>query len=707
MITKWMGNNRGFRFVLFCGLLAILFWPLPGAGQSNVISIGTGGQSTIIIPSNVQDRLGASNSMAVADFNDDGFQDILLGAPNADRPGNSETADNGVVYVIYGRDPFPPEFDLRSLDNADVTIIGADFGDHLGTAVAAGDVNGDGISDLILGAPDADGPLNQDSSTGEVYVIWGSTSLPQQIDLRQTTPPFRVLGRTANAGFGRTLTAMDFNGDGLQDVIIGQPQGNGPGGSRPNGGNVVVYFGAIDLVSPIPNVGFKRPDVTIFGRRSGDMLGSALSQGDFNADGLQDLVIGAPLADGPAESRPDSGEVYVLSGSRDLPAIVDLNFATTTGTGSLRVLGSDAGDRLGSSVDGGNANGDGFDDLLIGAPMAAGPDNVRGFSGEVLLILGQENLPPVIDPLENGDVSILVYGESVLDGLGGSVLLSDIDGDGLGELVLGASNAKGLDDASAGAGDVFIIKGRTNLVGASRIDLLTDKADTVIHGAETGDAFGSALAIGHLEGDEKGNLLVGAVGADGPGGRTDSGLVYVFLAAVEEPADVTADAGPDWCVVPGTALTLDASASKDSQGNALTYLWSIVSKPEGSQAVLSDPAVVNPSFTADELGDYVFSLTVTNPSGISASDEVTVSALTKGDVNFDGKIDAIDAQLVAGYIVGSIELTYKQKYAADALLACLPDENAIDVNDVRWVAEFQFKPDQILACTEPFAKPRA
>ncbi len=677
--------------------------PFMGSGQSGVLTID---DSTVIIPTNSFDRLGAPNAIAVADFNDDGFQDILVGAANADRPeSGSDTADNGVAYVIYGKKPFPKSIDLKSFTNADVVIIGTDFGDHLGTSVAAGDVNGDGIADMILGAPDADGPLNQDSETGEIYVVFGGTNLPDEFDLLYMPAPVTLVGQVALGGFGNSLAAVDLNGDGIKDIVVGQPNGNGPGGSRPDGGSVFVYFGSQNLISPIPDIGFKAPDMTIYGQKAGDMLGYSLTGGDFNGDGLSDLVMGAPMADGALEKKPDAGEVYILSGSHELPGLVDLAGSTTTGTGSLQVIGGDEGDRLGTSVGAGNANQDAYDDLLIGAPMASGPNNIRGFSGEAYLILGQENLPPVIDIDENGDIAVKVFGANPLDGLGSAVAINDTDGDGFAELVISASNARGGDQDKAGAGAVYVIKGRG--LFSSSFDLANDEANVVIRGVSTGDAFGSAIAIGNLEGDEKGNLLVGAVGADGPGGRRDSGLVYVFLTVEKEPpARPVADAGPDWCVLPGGTVVLDGSGSRDADGGALTYQWSVISSPTGSNATLNNAGTVMPSITPDIIGEYVIELMVSTVKGATATDRVTVYSLEKGDVNFDGVINQIDAQLVSDYIVGLVVFTDLQRYAADVRPFCLPHEFGIDVNDVRWIAEYPFKGPQEPTCREPLPKPR-
>lgn len=704
MTTKQSGKFRGFRFLVFFGLVTFMLSFL-GSGQSGVLTID---DSTVIIPTNAFDRLGGANSIAVGDFNDDGFQDILVGAPFADRPeAGSPTADNGVAYVIFGKDPFPQDIDLKSFTNADVVIVGTDFGDHLGTSVAAGDVNGDGISDMILGAPDADGPLNQDSETGEVYVVFGSTKLDHEFDLLYMPAPVTLIGRVAQAGFGSTLAAIDMNGDGIKDIVVGQPKGNGPGGSRPDGGAVFVYFGKPGIVSPIPDIGYKPADMVIYGQDAGDMLGSSLTGGDFNGDGLSDLVMGAPMADGAGNQKPDAGEVYILSGAFELPAQVDLAGSTTTGTGSLMVIGGDEGDRLGTSVGAGNANQDAYDDLLIGAPMAGGRSNLRGFSGEAYLFLGEENLPPVIDLKENIDIAVRILGANALDGLGSAVAINDTDGDGFAELVVSASNARGGDQDKAGAGAVYVIKGRG--LFASSFDLADDTANVVIRGLETGAAFGSAIAIGNLEGDEKGNLLVGAVGADGPGGRRDSGLVYVFLTVEKEPPLVPiADAGPDWCVVPGGTVTLDGSGSRDAEPGAgpLTYQWSIISAPTGSDATLNNADTSMPTITPDIVGEYVIELMVSTVKGATATDQVTVYALEKGDVNFDGVIDQTDAQLVADYIVGLVVFTDLQRYAADVRPFCLPHEFGIDVNDVRWIAEFPFKGPQEPTCRLPLPKPR-
>lgn len=697
--ARWLRGGIG---VILIGLVALLAGPRAGSGQSNVLSVAAGDQDLTILPAGAGDRLGALGAMATGDFNNDGFQDILLGAAGAERPGTERT-DNGLAYVIFGKASLAEtqELDLKSFTNADVVIIGADPGDRLGTAVAAGDVNGDGVDDIVLGAPGAAGPLNQDTATGEVYVIFGAPSLPAQIDLRTQRPPVTLLGRVGNGDFGSALVVTDLNADGNEDIVVGQPKGNGPGGSRPEAGGAFVYLGAVDLISPVPDVGFKDPDVTIYGRKAGDRLGTALAEGDLNADGFRDLILGAPRADGPADQRPEAGEVYVLSGARTLPAVIDLSAATTTGTGSLRVMGAEAGDRLGASVAAGDVNADGFDDLLLGAPQAAGPGNRRALAGEAYLVLGRANLPPELDLATDGQATVF-SGVDALDNLGSAVAIGDVNGDAFAEVILGASNAKGGADTEAGAGEVYVISGADALPAA--VDLAQDEVFARLLGAQSLDAFGSALAVGHLDGNGQGNLLVGARDADAPGGRRDSGLVYVFLTVVKEVSQVIADAGPDWWVVPGTTVPLDGSGSSDSLGRPLTFRWSLTSVPEGSQAALDDPAAVRPSFVADEVGTYEVELTVTNDQGISATDRAVIMALTKGDVDFDGDVDLIDAQLVADYIVKKIELDDGQKFAADVRPVCRPPDSAIDVNDVRWIAEFPVKGPQEPMCLEPMVK---
>ena len=365
----------------------------PNAFAQKLIDLSVDRVERTIISRDGGDGLGGPNTMALGDFNDDGRADIVLGAPGGDGP-NDRRLNSGEVRIIFGSASFDPESDIDDFPGPDITIFGADPGDAYGSGVAAGDVNGDGFDDIIIGAPGGKGFNDSRTDVGEVIVIFGGPSLPPRIDLNQTDPDVIIYGTTQNTDFGGGIISFDFNADGLDDIIIANRLGGGLSNSRTNSGSVFVIFGQRDIPArfDINSTNFSE-DVAIYGGDRGDQMGTSLDWGDINDDGIADLILGAPLADGPRDSRIDGGEVYAIYGRRDFPPTLDIG----TTTGDVTVFGANPEDQLGYSVGAGDVNGDGIADLVAGAPFADGPEDLRGFSGEVIVIYGRSFVPSVYD----------------------------------------------------------------------------------------------------------------------------------------------------------------------------------------------------------------------------------------------------------------------------------------------------------------------
>jgi hypothetical protein len=157
-----------------------------------------------------------------------------------------------------------------------------------------------------------------------------------------------------------------------------------------------------------------------------------------------------------------------------------------------------------------------------------------------------------------------------------------------------------------------------------------------------------------------------------------------------------ADAGPDQTVDIGDTVRLDGSGSSDSDGDPLSYSWSFISRPVGSEAALSDPNIVNPIFVADVAGDYVLELAVDDGRGGTDSDQMKVTAISKGDVNDDCKIDIQDAILAAKFALGLLTPNENQRKAADVVPPC----GTTDVRDVVRIAEVALgiKDESIFTC---------
>src|SRR5262249_17841347 len=186
---------------------------------------------------------------------------------------------------------------------------------------------------------------------------------------------------------GSVSSAGDVNGDGFDDLIIGALLGDGPGNTRADAGDSYVVFGKasgfaaeIDLAAVAAgNGGF-----VIHGQDVGDKAGSSVSSaGDINGDGFDDLVIGAPDGDGPGNAPAASGvDRFVVFGhAGNFAAEIDLA-AVAAGNGGFVIHGQDGGDESGGSVSSGDVNGDGFDDLIIGAFGGDGPGNTRPSAGD-------------------------------------------------------------------------------------------------------------------------------------------------------------------------------------------------------------------------------------------------------------------------------------------------------------------------------------
>ena len=236
-------------------------------------------------------------------------------------------------------------------------------------------------------------------------------------------------GKEAYSGFS-VSSAGDVNGDGLDDILIGAPS------KRGNGQAFVVFGQATRPASmSLSDVAAGRGGFAINGSGAERAGFSVAAAGDVNGDGFDDLLIGAPL--GSSATAYNGGQVYVVHGKSSTAAV---NLATLSkgGGGGFVVNGQARADNAGSSIAGiGDINGDGLDDVLIGAPKA---NNGRRIDpGKVYIVYGKKSATPVnLSPSSRHYV-----GENGFDYLGSSVAFAgDVNGDGLPDLVVGAIGAR-------------------------------------------------------------------------------------------------------------------------------------------------------------------------------------------------------------------------------------------------------------------------
>lgn len=315
---------------------------------------------------------------------------LAVGAPGA-------MTNRGIVYLYSGGFLHG---DVVATTSAVARIIG-NTGDQLGSTLATGDLNNDGYREVIIGAP----------GTGRIYVIAGGPSLSGTIDLSTTAAAWTI----QYPGLGLHLAAGDITGDGIYDVIAGHPSVNavhvmrGRDGQMPNGFEMT--FGGID---------------------ANDGVGLAIRVGDFDADGIRDLVIGAPGGDGPSNSRADAGEAYLLWGGSTLQG-------RSLANADVTFFGRDAGSRLGAVLAAGDINRDTPNDVVLGGTGA------RGGAGDLHVYYGRaRNLMGV----GGGGVRVVDFANelpsrSILGDTGGgtitAALVFEVTGEGARDVIVGMS----------------------------------------------------------------------------------------------------------------------------------------------------------------------------------------------------------------------------------------------------------------------------
>lgn len=418
------------------------------------------------------ERAGAAVAL-VGDLTGDGVGDLAVGAPKRDAFG----ADAGAVYLVPG-----PFSGTVSLADAAIVFSGGQEAANLGSAVApAGDVDGDGLADLLIAADRAKAGGND---AGEVYLFLG----PRTAGAGAYTADLRLIGEVAYDLAGGAIRGIpDATGDGTPDLLVGAT-GYGDGGFQNRGAFYVADGGARGIVD------LSAAPLRVYGESLLERLGASVDAADLNGDGVTDLVAGAWGA--PAGAA--TGAVFVFYG----PLAGNVSAADA----DARLDGAANGDLAGSAIALGDQSGDGTPDLAVGAPGAG--------SGAGLV--------SVVDaPFTSGALADLavatVAGTAGGEGAGSAVVLSaDWDGDGPFDLLLGAPGAS---VGGAGSGGAWAFYGP--LAGAR----LTLEGDVAFLPADAGDALGSALAAGRdASGDAALDVLLGTALHDG--GAFDAGAAF-------------------------------------------------------------------------------------------------------------------------------------------------------------------------------------
>ena len=425
----------------------------------------------------LDESAGQSASIA-GDVNGDGFDDFFIGAGHGDKGGGNA----GAAYLVYG-----PVVGNFSLQQADAELIGEAMWDYAGKYVSmAGDVDGDGFDDLLVGAY---GNSQGGADAGAAYLIYGpvvgSSSL-QQADAK-------LIGEAAGDWAGGSVSAAgDVNGDGFGDLLVGAYR-NGEGGYV--AGAAYLVHGPI-----VGHLSLRDADAKLIGEAASDAAGFSVSAGDVNGDGFADVLVGAIENDA---GGADTGAAYLVHG----PVVghVSLSDADATLTGEAM------DDLAGKSVSAvGDVDGDGLADLLVGA---AGNDEGSDGAGAAYLVHG----PAGDTSLSNADAKLI--GEEESEHAGGSVSAAgDVDGDGFADVLVGAHL---YNDGS--------VKGAAYLMYGPVVGTVPLASAHVRFRGQGNDYAGGSVSAGDTDGDGFADVLIGAYGSNA--GGFNAGAAYLVLGS--------------------------------------------------------------------------------------------------------------------------------------------------------------------------------
>jgi hypothetical protein len=572
-----------------------------GSGGAALVFYGHDGTGLSLTPdwTAVSDQSSEfSSSIACAgDVNGDGYDDIAIGD---DAYSSGGLTGNGAVHVYYGSS--------SGLSNAPAwTVYGDQSHDYFGSSIAsAGDLNGDGYSDFAIGA------INYNNSAGAVYAYYGSSG-----GLSTSSNWSVVYDQPGNSG-AVVASAGDINKDGYDELIVGNlGYMNADGFS----GSAFIYNGSASGLSSVT------PDW--IGENNNEILGfgasAVASAGDVNGDGYNDVIIGAYNYD----SYTGAGAAFVYYGTPT--GLPDLPDWTAYGDQNFDQVSDGLGEFFGSSVGtAGDVNGDGYSDVIIGAPLYSYNGNQ---AGAVFAYYGSANgLSSSPDWVVYGDRPN--NGGTYIDGgygeyLGGTISMAgDVNGDGYSDVLIGAQWYD--TDTLSQTGAAFVYNGSAG-------GLLAAPSWSVI-GTQNHENLGAYLAVaGDVNGDGYGDIAVTSYNHSG-GGLTSNGAAYLYQGSSSGLATTAA-----WSVY--------GSENNEMLGNAISSAGDVNGDGYsdlivGSYNYIVGSNKVGAAFVYNGSQNGLSTTSAETLVGTQAGEQFGFSVSLAGDVNNDGYSNVIIGSLL-------------------------------------------------------------
>ncbi|MDX2171427.1 MAG: hypothetical protein SF182_30460 [Deltaproteobacteria bacterium] len=512
----------------------------------------------------------------------------------------------GIAGLLVGAVVFglatPPVWDVGEPANpGQLTLYNRTEGaSMLGFPLAAGDVNGDGRDDLVLTPMNADsGPERQRIGAGEAVIVFSNGGLEGERDLALLDPLALppdiaiIYGANPHDYLGTEVAVADLDGDGYADPVLAAQWGDGRDNQRANSGELAIVWGGPQLAGQVIDLNAPPPGAVtfVYGVESGDRFGVWVSAGDVDGDGAPDVIAGADLADGVDNARDRVGESFVLYGGAALRAASAIDLADTT-LPFTRIVGIDPGDQSGATVRGLDVDRDGVADVMIGAGLnrlsaAVSPDGILNGPGsaggdgptnacapncnigEAYVVYGVRGArPALIDLAAPPPSTTIIYGIDPGDAWGEELWAGDVDGDGHGDIAIGALTADGPGNSRTTAGELALIRGGAAGLRGAVIDLAHPPAGvTIFSGARRASIAGDTALMLDLDGDGRDELVIASPG-DQPFGRVSAGTVDIFFGhAGDWPAAV------DLATVPAELPWLQIAGA--TGGDQLAYSMSL------------------------------------------------------------------------------------------------------------------------------------